>query len=304
MDYNKLPGYGKDDWIKYSFNRSYDNPYPVNDFECFLRPEYSSKIVDIDVAAERVANDIYKTYKSKLYLAMSGGVDSEYIADILLKNNIPFIPIIFKLESHNQIDIWWAFRWCEQHKIKPTVIECNVKTYLKDYIKLAQKYCSRMTAGAVSIEHIANYVREKGGSLITGAAFNELFIPDPIMWEEEFDETLKDSKGKTKRGYVQSEADMIKAMLVPDMPFTFLNWNAEITLSYVGQRQPDDTTEEYRFRLFRCSPRPKLALPVSKSIIRDFENKNYRRLISNLGTTQSYFIGTEEEIKNILLNGI
>jgi hypothetical protein len=305
MDYNSLPGYGKDKWIKYKWNRTYDNPYPKNDFECFLRPTGTANIVPIDVATENAIKDIYETYNKKIYLAISGGVDSEYVADILLRLKIKFVPIIVKLNKENSIDTWWAIRWCRQNNVEPYIINIDENQYVDVMIANAKKYCSIMTAGSVTVHFILKYVNEQNGILLTGMGFNELYIPDPIMYDEEHDKTLRDDDGKMKEGYLQSEADIIKLLESNGQhPMTVLNWSPEVTLSYITARDPNLNTEENRFKIFKCLPRPKIALPMDRRILSSRKWKDFSNLICNVGTTKSYYLGSTEQLIELLSKGV
>ena len=67
---------GRDGWIKFAINRNYDNPYPEKELEAYLSPSTPSQIVSWSQAARNVAEDIASNYKN-LYVAMSGGIDSE-----------------------------------------------------------------------------------------------------------------------------------------------------------------------------------------------------------------------------------
>jgi asparagine synthetase B (glutamine-hydrolysing) len=304
MDYDSLSGYGKDNWIKYKWNRSYENPYPSNDFECFLRPKGANKIVPMDVATSNAVADIHETHNKKIYLAMSGGIDSEYVADILIKQRIKFTPIVVTLNKENSLDTWWAFRWCKQNNVEPHIINIDESQYIDNLIAHSKKYCSIMTAGSVTVKFVLDYVNDRDGILLTGMGFNELYIPDPIMYEEEYDDTLKDSEGNTKHGYLQSEADLVKLLIADGKhPMTVLNWNPEVTLSYIAARDPGMTTEENRFKIFNCSPRPKIALPMDRRIIDSEKYKNFTRLIRHVGTTKSYYLGTTEKLIDLLSKG-
>jgi hypothetical protein len=307
MNYNSLPGYGKDNWIKFKWNRTYENPYPKNDFECFLRPVGSSRVLPFDVATNNAIIDIYETYNKKIYLAMSGGVDGEYIANSLFKLKIDFTPIIVTLNKENSLDTWWAFRWCKNHNIEPHIINIDEDQYVNLIINNGKKYCSIMSSGTVTTSVILEYVNKKNGTLLTGMGFNELYIPDPIMHEEELDKTLYNEEGKMKEGYLQSEVDILKIIESEGQhPITVLNWNPEITLSYIAARDPNLTTEENRFKIYNCLPRPKMGLPIDirKTYRINKKYKNFAELTKNIGTTKSYYLGTTEQLIDLLSNGI
>jgi hypothetical protein len=305
MDYNNLPGFGKDQWIKYRWNRSYNNPYPEKEFEIYFQPKKATEILPIDIAATNVAEDICNTYKNKkIYLAMSGGIDSEYIAKILVDMKINFIPIILEIDKWNEIDVWWAYRWCKQNKINPYVLKINLDTLLLSCIDIAKKYCTKKPVGPVALSFCADIARQNNGILITGTGTHELYIPDPIMLEEADDATLKN-----KTGYVFNEADLLKHILMPDMPFIFFNWNPEITLSYIAARDPNKTTEENRVELFGCLPRPKIGVPIPKmSHFGDTNIKSIQRwqsincLMLDIIKSESFYLGTTEHLINFFTN--
>ena len=68
----------------------------------------------------------------KIYLFMSGGMDSECVAEILHKAQIKFTPIIIVFESDlNLEDIKYAKTWCRKNKVKPKIIKFNLLNFLR-----------------------------------------------------------------------------------------------------------------------------------------------------------------------------
>ena len=61
-------------------------------------------------AADYTANLIAHKYDN-LHLCFSGGLDSEYVATVLCRNEIPFTPVI--LLTPNNAEIWYAFKFCK-----------------------------------------------------------------------------------------------------------------------------------------------------------------------------------------------
>ncbi len=63
-------------------------------------------------------------------LFLSGGIDSENIANIFLECNIPFTPIIVSYGYKNQVlndyDIRYAFDFCKRQNLTPTVIDIPI----------------------------------------------------------------------------------------------------------------------------------------------------------------------------------
>ena len=289
----------KDNWISYRWNRSSNNPYPEHDFEIFLNPREPAKIVSMETAARNAIEDIGQTYNGKkIFVAMSGGIDSEYVAATLFDMNIEFVPIIIEIEKHNQIDAWWAHKWCRDNNIEPLIVQMSVLQYLSSTVEYSKKFYSKKTQGAGQMALCYDIVQKNNGVLIAGCGFHELYIPDPIMPDEAKDPTLQN-----KIGYLFNETDISKQRAAPDMPVSFFNWSPEITLSYIAHRDPNLTTEENRFKIFKLNPRPKIGLPnFNYNTLKNLSNPiitRYGQLVAlypHLGTSDSYYLGTTEDL--------
>ena len=71
---------------------------------------------DFDQAAKYTAKLLAADWNDKpLYLSMSGGSDSELMARIFLECEIPFTPVLLKLGTANQYEVWFAEHWCKQN---------------------------------------------------------------------------------------------------------------------------------------------------------------------------------------------
>lgn len=308
IDYDSLPGMGKDGWIKYSFNRSYTTPYPEAEMKVYLRPSGPTEVVPMDVAADNVARDIYSNYK-KIFVAMSGGIDSEYVAKVLKRLDIPFTPIIFEVGTLNELDAWWAYKWCKENKITPIVINVPGEDFVDGVVAINKKFCTRTAGGPFAMSKCAEIARKEGGILLTGAAFIEYF-PDVnlnyLTVGNYKDATLHDQNGViNKFGYIFHEPDIINHMILQDMPFNFLSWTPEIVLAYMAARDMSKTSEEVKAEMFNCHPRPKMGISVP-SYFWTFSPKAHPwvQLRKDLGTTEVDYLGTPEELIELLKTGV
>lgn len=300
----KQGNFCKDGWISYLWNRTPENPYPQHDFEIFLNPPALTELLPFDQAARKTVEDICQAYKNKkIFLAMGGGIDSEFIAVTLKDMGIDFTPIIVQIEHYNQTDYWWAHKWCNDNNKEAIVYDMLLSEYMSKFISRTKKYYTKRAQAASIIETCANIAREKGGVLISGGGIHELYIPDPIMSSEANDPTLKN-----KKGFVFNETDLIKHFVAPDMPIMFFNWTPEIILSYISARDSTLTTEENRFKLFRCHPRPKYGVITTNwsTLPVDHNYPFYKStlltgsLTVGLGSSDSYYLGTTEHLIKIL----
>lgn len=72
--------------------------------------------------ARKVCVELYEKYGDKLFLAFSGGSDSEFILQTFLELNLPITPVIVSC-PFNQFDIEAAFAYCKQHNLDPKVLQ-------------------------------------------------------------------------------------------------------------------------------------------------------------------------------------
>jgi hypothetical protein len=118
-------------------------------------------------AADYTARKLKENY-SNLYLALSGGMDSEVIANALHRNRVPFTPIIYKEETREH---WYALRWCKERDITPIILDVNLVK--EDIVKFVIKKSKELDLSSTPwpfILYIKDYVEQRNGHLITGEA--------------------------------------------------------------------------------------------------------------------------------------
>ena len=85
----------------------------------------ADKIIPFDQACDQTAQEIYNKHKN-LYVALSGGCDSENVANTFYRNKIPFIPPILvydNVEDQEQVkESSYAIEWCKKNKIEPCIV--------------------------------------------------------------------------------------------------------------------------------------------------------------------------------------
>ena len=109
----------KNDWFNTTLrDRTLDRTAVFNT----LISPYKFTPMDFDTAANYTAQEIYKTYK-KLYVSLSGGLDSEFVVRCFARNNIPVTPII--VLCGNTEESKYAFKVCKELNIEPIVLEVS-----------------------------------------------------------------------------------------------------------------------------------------------------------------------------------
>jgi hypothetical protein len=293
-----MKGIGKDNWLKYHFEGSPTREDNVSNFSMSFdtRP---TLFIEFKKVCSLVAEEIYELNKNKkIFIAMSGGCDSEIVANSFYNLGIPFTPIIHEfyylgLES-TYADTWWAKKWCKERNITPIIRQITYPELFSEIKPIAEKIKARKIFSIQNVV-LANYVKEQGGILINGQAFLE-YYPEPTL------EYLKDiihdprfyKEGSLQSGWLLHEDDLYVELNDPGYhPYNFLSWNREIVLSYIKSRDMSLNSEENKFIIMGCSPRPKLAAPeVAWVFLREYQDKLKRKY----GSSEVFFFGTHTEI--------
>jgi len=267
-----IPG-GHNDW----FSVSVDGPQFQVRFNC-----RSSKIYkNFDDAADHAAQLLHKEWGHKpLYLALSGGVDSEFVARILLKNKIPFTPVILKIDSVNAVESQFALNWCEKNNITPVILNyttqdlnSNFKLFFPKMQKIKHYHCTPMMT-------IYKYVETQGGHCIYCAGDINL--------------------DSVRKEFFHYNYDFIPNIIAADEhPTSFFMYTPELVLSYINQFDPAQPEQHNKLGFYQVEPRSKIDyIPL---IPQDQNNKTKDKLfyifkIKKQDFDSCYWYGTKEQI--------
>ena len=253
-------------------------------------------LMSFDQACDQTAQEIYDRYKN-LYLAMSGGSDSEYVATCLVRNKIPFTPLVInygKVKSNDQrYEQWYAYQWCKKHQIKPLVIDLVDYISSKNENKTYMTIKPRLFRFSPTIGHLYNSMKEFGGHLITGAQLE--YYPD---YEQM---TYLENQLGTYNGFVMEESDLYLETLEPNQhPWAFYYWSPEIMASFVNSWDVSLTMQENKSAIYQTSPRPKFCYPLDfvtplQSQLRTVLNE------TKWGTKDCALLGSKEHLLSQLL---
>lgn len=127
--------------------------------------------LEFQQAADYTAKLIAKNYNN-LFIAMSGGLDSSFVAEVFYRNQIPFTPIIGYLASDDSTadcNHFHAMYWCEQRNIKPLLIDYTVDDprLLKQFVAMAKKI-QLISNGSCMLLDLLDQVNLRNGHLIVG----------------------------------------------------------------------------------------------------------------------------------------
>jgi len=253
-------------------------------------------LIDFDRACDLAASEIYDSHKN-LYLALSGGSDSEYVADCLVRNGIPFTPIILNYThvKHNdqRYESWYARAWCKKHNITPMFVDMG------DYAQSAdekQKFAlikPRLSGTVPTIGFLSNLVKQHGGKLVTGYQLE--YYPDHEQM------TYLEPQLGSYHGFVMEESDLYLETLYPnEHPWALFYWSPETMAGFVSAWNTELTMQENKSAIYKTSLRPKFDYPYD---IFTMEQGKYRALFSyqKWGTIDCALMGPREHLLAQLL---
>ena len=106
-----------------------------NNFKVWFNIDHNIPSLTLDAAADYTAKIIEQRFQN-LHLALSGGLDSEYVAKVLLRNKIKFTAVIIK--TNDDYEFWYAEKFCQENNIKPIIIDLSADAV--EILKLFYKH--------------------------------------------------------------------------------------------------------------------------------------------------------------------
>lgn len=302
MDLTCLPGIGKDKWIKYHYGGDPKRVEPKSNLELILSSKIKKEI-SFDEARAEVAVDIYNFANGRdIYVGMSGGADSEIVAQSFYEQGIPFTPLITDLYYYNihsnYADTWWAKKWCQEHNVTPCILKYSVTKLLIENTQLGEKINARHLYPLHYLS-LADYAKQQGGVFVSGQGLIEYFPDINLDYLHYFqDSNMKDENGNKRTGWLFHECDSYLDVYDPGYhPYNFLSWTPEIMHSIVSVRSKYSDGEVFKHKLYRTLPRPKMQGP---DVVIHMIGEQQRFLRSTFGTSEIAYLGTTQTIINSL----
>ena len=241
---------------------------------------------NFEEAADYNARLLYEDWGDKpLFVSLSGGLDSELCARILLKNKIPFTPIILNLADTNKPEFWYAEYWCYTNNIRPIKIDLSAEDlrsrifipYLKEMHQLSYQF------GTLINLFVADYVEQQGGYSISGVG------------DINFDFGSK----KFFCDYIDFTVDFHRP---GKHPTGFFMYTPEMALSYVHQFDLNLNEQYNKLNFYGVDARPKYnhiqGLRTANSTCHMILNKRAQYI---LGKPQPHWYGTKQNLIDNLL---
>ncbi len=207
---------------------------------CLRANSHSSHLyTNFNDAATIAATLLHSDWNDKpLYLALSGGLDSECVANALTRASVPFTPVILKIDGVNKLETWYAEYWCHTNNVKPLVLEYTVDDFADKCKQFAKQSIHLRNFFQTAVLILYETIEQLGGYCINAAGDINL-------------------DSDTKKFYCQS-LDFAGDLLDYHHPSSFFMYTPELALSYISQF--DETLDEQynKLQFYNVSPRPKI----------------------------------------------
>lgn len=156
----------ENNWITSNLNERLTNS--LIDFEVQFNPT-PFRYISFEAASNDVVKKISHINKN-IYVSLSGGLDSEYILRTFLKNKIDVVPIVVVVSGtiNNHKEIEFAYQACKELQIKPIVLECTDKMFIKIFIEEILNRTYGIGINIVGACLAQKYAKNHEGIILTG----------------------------------------------------------------------------------------------------------------------------------------
>jgi hypothetical protein len=223
-------------WISTTLDLVPYNYY--RDFQIFVAPHEYKKLSFTN--ATYYTCELIASRYSNLYVAFSGGLDSEYIVRAFHRLQVPFIPVIVPFSNEKESS--YALSVCKELNLNPVVIDTDEEKFFKCFLEqVLLKYNSpayNVTQQILALE----YTNSVGGTLILGN--NMILDGDSIITNNKYLDT--------------NEWDFYATHCSePDTAVNFFVYTPEIAYSIMPDTE-GISWNSYKSRLYSVSYRKKL----------------------------------------------
>jgi hypothetical protein len=162
------------------------------------------------------------------------------VARILLKNKIPFTPVILKIDSLNAVESQFALNWCEKNNITPVILNYTTQD-LNDNFKLffPKMLKIRHYSSSTPMMTIYKYVETQDGHCIYCAGDINLDSVRKEFFHYNYD-------------FISTIVDAGKH------PTSFFMYTPELALSYINQFDPAQPEQHNKLGFYQVEPRSKI----------------------------------------------
>ena len=203
-----------------------------NKFKIILEP-YKFNSISFLKACQLQAIELASTYDN-LYIAYSGGLDSELVLKVFNDLNLKITPILVET-PYNIAETKWSKEYCKDNNLNLEVINLSGKDFID---LLVEKNQNLLLSGLPII--IVDFIKEKNGRLITGCG-------DPF-----------NDKSKIYSDLKFTEWDYYLDGYDSSHPSAFFNYSLEVFYSLIKEIDYSLNLQEAKAKLYNLKIRPKM----------------------------------------------
>lgn len=189
------------------------------------------------------ARELYDQH-DKLYLAYSGGIDSEFVLKVFADLKLDITPVIV-MTPYNEMESSYALKFCKDRQITPEIVNYTANEIVD---KLKEKSIDKgyfSLLGGLPLL-VCDLVNQTGGKLLTG--YGEPFTTIPgLQPDHPISERLE-----------MSEWDYYLDTYDSSHPSGFFTYSLEVYYSLINQIRYDVSTQKAKYLLYQVKPRMKM----------------------------------------------
>ena len=237
---------GHNDWFGINLHKNLSN-HDI-EFQAELRIAGADLAMPFTESSDYTAKLIASKYKN-LYLSLSGGLDSEYVATVLIRNNIPFTPVIL-ITPDNLDEVWFAKYFCHQKSLTPLILDFRDKY---NQLLAAVLRHARAISSAAMIGFYTHVIAEHIGDsahLLTG-------FGEPFSNSNDYDVAMGNQLE------IEEHDFYLDVTFGNQHPGGFLSYTPELFFSLINHIDIDKNTQAAKTILYNISPRIKSTSTLS-----------------------------------------
>lgn len=276
---------------------------PNLDFQVTIKKSNFEK-VPFDDAANNAAREIASLTSKKLFVAFSGGYDSEFIVRRLHALKIDFVPVIVEMEGH-EFERSFAYKTLMELGIRAKFLKLSRKDYVKIYYDQIVKKLNGSMWACIHV-YASQYVDSENGAIIFGTHIGGIGSR-PLLENnrERIIQQVIDSNDTTKsfvneQIYFFREYDYYCSALFPNLSvYDFFTQTPQIATAMLDEVNGKDFLwEDYKERVYKIRYRPKTKdyfSPEMRDVL--FKIKLSRKYSPN----DSVYVGNKDELRNLIV---
>jgi hypothetical protein len=239
--------YTYNDWLQPNLHLRLEDRN--RDFEVLFQPyQFKNKSFEeeCDITAQMIA-----TKAENIFIGLSGGIDSEFVCKVFLRNFVKFTPIIAVYEG-NEKERAFAFDFCQRHSINPIILEITNYELIKILFEDIFKKLNGVGINSIATIAAGRHAEKNNGIYIQA----EHLVGDGTEKINAFD-------------YYIPEWDFYNHVLTQTEIIPFFIYRLELCYAMLDTVcESYDTWVNYKSKMFQCMIRPKLKPKYNSDIMK------------------------------------